>query len=71
VWLTKFDSLNFLLSWCGVYSGPRRALVARSPSEKRHVEETVASIRLRARYHDPYEEWEKQTRRDAFVRIII
>ncbi|KAI9566073.1 GLE1-like protein-domain-containing protein [Boletus coccyginus] len=37
----------------------------RSPAERRHVEETVAAIRLRTRYHDPYEEWEKQTRKDA------
>ncbi|KAF8444009.1 GLE1-like protein-domain-containing protein [Boletus edulis BED1] len=36
-----------------------------SPSERRHVEETVAAIRLRTRHHDPYEEWEKQTRKDA------
>ncbi|KIJ62284.1 hypothetical protein HYDPIDRAFT_114777 [Hydnomerulius pinastri MD-312] len=37
----------------------------RSPAERRHVEETVAAIRLRTRHHDPYEEWEKQTRKDA------
>ncbi|KAN0082534.1 GLE1-like domain containing protein [Tylopilus felleus] len=37
----------------------------RSPAERRHVEETVASIRLRTRHHDPYEDWEKQTRKDA------
>ncbi|KAF9223127.1 hypothetical protein BS17DRAFT_754961 [Gyrodon lividus] len=38
---------------------------ARSPAERRHVEETVAAIRLRTRHHDPYEEWEKQTCKDA------
>ncbi|KAG9311415.1 GLE1-like protein-domain-containing protein [Chiua virens] len=37
----------------------------RSPAERRHIEETVAAIRLRTRHHDPYEEWEKQTRMDA------
>ena len=41
----------------------------RSPAERRHVEETVAAIRLRTRHHDPFEEWEKQTRKDALVRV--
>ncbi|KAJ7486218.1 GLE1-like protein-domain-containing protein [Mycena galericulata] len=35
-------------------------------AEQRQIEETVAAIRLRTRHHDPYEEWEKQTRKDAF-----
>lgn len=39
----------------------------RSPEEIRQLEETIASIRLRTRHHDPYEEWEKQTRKEAFV----
>ena len=39
-----------------------------NPLEARQVEETVAAIRLHAKHHDPYEDWEKQTRRDAFVR---
>ncbi|KAG2360566.1 GLE1-like protein-domain-containing protein [Suillus spraguei] len=43
---------------------PKREL--RSPAEQRHTEDTVAAIRLRTRYHDPYEEWEKKTRKDAF-----
>ncbi|TFK36301.1 GLE1-like protein-domain-containing protein [Crucibulum laeve] len=38
----------------------------RTSSEQRYIEETVAAIRLRTRHHDPYEEWERQTRRDAF-----
>ncbi|KIJ16218.1 hypothetical protein PAXINDRAFT_168747 [Paxillus involutus ATCC 200175] len=46
-----------------ISSPPKRE--PRSPAERRHVEETVASIRLRARHHDPYEEWEKQTCKDA------
>ncbi|KIM76818.1 hypothetical protein PILCRDRAFT_826026 [Piloderma croceum F 1598] len=37
-----------------------------NPLEARQVEETVAAIRLHAKHHDPYEDWEKQTRRDAF-----
>ncbi|KAH7926574.1 hypothetical protein BV22DRAFT_1118778 [Leucogyrophana mollusca] len=45
---------------------PRPKREFRSPAERRHAEETVAAIRLRTRYHDPYEEWEKQTRKDAF-----
>ncbi|KAF9527169.1 GLE1-like protein-domain-containing protein [Crepidotus variabilis] len=40
--------------------------IVRTPLEELQNQETVAAIRLRARYHDPYEEWEKQTRRDAF-----
>ncbi|PPQ66920.1 hypothetical protein CVT26_010009 [Gymnopilus dilepis] len=40
--------------------------IARTPLEERQLEETVASIRLRTRYHDPYEEWERSTRKDAF-----
>lgn len=43
----------------------------RSPAERRHVEETVAAIRLRTRHHDPYEEWEKQARKDALVRVSL
>ncbi len=31
----------------------------------------VAAIRLRAHYIDPYEEWEKETRKDALVSQII
>ncbi|KAG6850415.1 hypothetical protein H0H93_013640 [Arthromyces matolae] len=34
--------------------------------ERRKNEETVAAIRLRTRHHDPYEDWERQTRLDAF-----
>jgi hypothetical protein len=50
-------------------SRPKRE--PRSPAEQRHVEDTVAAIRLRTRHHDPYEEWEKQTRKDAFVRYML
>lgn len=50
-------------------SRPKRE--PRSPAEQRHAEDTVAAIRLRTRYHDPYEEWEKQTRKDAFVRSYL
>ncbi|EDR10205.1 uncharacterized protein LACBIDRAFT_318370 [Laccaria bicolor S238N-H82] len=40
--------------------------VIRDPTEQRQIEDTVAAIRLRTRHYDPYEEWEKQTRKDAF-----
>ncbi|KAI0049374.1 hypothetical protein FA95DRAFT_898238 [Auriscalpium vulgare] len=35
-------------------------------SQRHYVEDTVAAIRLRTRHHDPYEEWERKTRKDAF-----
>ncbi|KAF8214965.1 GLE1-like protein-domain-containing protein [Mycena galopus ATCC 62051] len=38
----------------------------KTTAEQRQIEDTVAAIRLRTRHHDPYEEWEKQTRKDAF-----
>lgn len=41
--------------------------ISRPPLEQRYIDETIASIRLRTRYNDPYEEWEKQTRKDALV----
>ncbi|TFK66010.1 hypothetical protein BDN72DRAFT_800509 [Pluteus cervinus] len=34
--------------------------------EPRYIDENVATIRLHARHHDPYEEWERQTRKDSF-----
>ncbi|KAL0958982.1 hypothetical protein HGRIS_014297 [Hohenbuehelia grisea] len=34
--------------------------------EKKYIDETVRAIRLRTRHYDAYEEWEKNTRRDAF-----
>ncbi|KZP13350.1 hypothetical protein FIBSPDRAFT_797908 [Athelia psychrophila] len=34
--------------------------------EARHAEDTVAAIRLHTRHNDPYEDWEKKTRREAF-----
>ena len=41
--------------------------ISRPPLEQRYIDETITSIRLRTRYHDPYEEWEKQTRKDSLV----
>lgn len=42
----------------------------REPREERMVEETVSSIRARTRHNDPYEEWERNTRKDAFVSVF-
>ncbi|CAK5270529.1 unnamed protein product, partial [Mycena citricolor] len=39
---------------------------AKTTPEQQQTEDTIAAIRLRTRHHDPYEEWEKQTRKDAF-----
>ncbi|KAI0090645.1 GLE1-like protein-domain-containing protein [Irpex rosettiformis] len=36
-------------------------------SEQHNLEDMLASIRLRVAHHDVYEEWEQQTRKDAFV----
>ncbi|KAG6813349.1 hypothetical protein H0H92_011897 [Tricholoma furcatifolium] len=38
----------------------------RSLADRRKVEDTIAAIRLRTRHHDQYEDWQRQTRIDAF-----
>ncbi|KAF8066671.1 GLE1-like protein-domain-containing protein [Lyophyllum atratum] len=45
---------------------PKAAVSVRDLAEQRKIEDTVAAIRLRTRHHDPYEDWERQTRMDAF-----
>ncbi|KAG5651073.1 hypothetical protein H0H81_009986 [Sphagnurus paluster] len=45
---------------------PKPTSNIRDAVEQRKIEETVAAIRLRTRHHDPYEDWERQTRMDAF-----
>ena len=48
---------------------PRHTLhQPKSVSEQHNIEDMLASIRLRVTHHDVYEEWEQQTRKDAFVR---
>ncbi|KAK2459972.1 hypothetical protein APHAL10511_007978 [Amanita phalloides] len=42
---------------------PRRL---RTDAEMRYIEDAIAAIRLRTHHRDPYEEWEQQTRKDAF-----
>ncbi|KAJ7594921.1 GLE1-like protein-domain-containing protein [Mycena floridula] len=38
----------------------------RSPAQQRAVDEAVAAVRIRTRHHDPYTEWERKARKDAF-----
>lgn len=45
----------------------RRQNNNRNVSEQHNIEDMLASIRLRVAHHDVYEEWEQQTRKDAFV----
>ncbi|KAF8632682.1 hypothetical protein AX17_004814 [Amanita inopinata Kibby_2008] len=47
-------------------SEPKLLRRSRSDAELQKIEDTIAAIRLRTRHHDPYEEWEQQTRKDAF-----
>ena len=34
------------------------------------MEDTLAAVRRRLNHVDPYEEWEKETRQEAFVRRV-
>ncbi|GBE84307.1 hypothetical protein SCP_0602850 [Sparassis crispa] len=45
---------------------PRPKREGRTLAEQHYIEDTLAAIRLRVTHHDPYEEWEKETKRDAF-----
>ncbi|KAI9511977.1 GLE1-like protein-domain-containing protein [Russula earlei] len=47
-------------------SSSSRLAGTQTPSVHAQVDDTVAAIRLRTRHHDPYEEWTKRTRREAF-----
>ncbi|KAG7091875.1 hypothetical protein E1B28_008276 [Marasmius oreades] len=38
---------------------------SRTNREQKYIEETISAIRLRARHYDPYEEWEKETRKES------
>jgi nucleoporin GLE1 len=44
----------------------RPSRILASPAQIRQIEEAVAAIRLHTRHHDPYEDWERQTRVEAF-----
>ncbi|PPQ69642.1 hypothetical protein CVT24_001215 [Panaeolus cyanescens] len=57
---------SFILSMNISKMSLRPERTRQTPVEDRHLEDTIAAIRLRTRHHDPYEEWEKQTRKDAF-----
>lgn len=55
----EFDDL--LMPWNNL------RISGRTPDEDRAVSEAVSSIRNHACHTDPYDDWETQTRRDAFV----
>ncbi|KAF9044255.1 GLE1-like protein-domain-containing protein [Panaeolus papilionaceus] len=57
---------SFILSMNISKMSLRPERTRQTPLEDRNLEDTIAAIRLRTRHHDPYEEWEKQTRKDAF-----
>ncbi|KAF8882102.1 GLE1-like protein-domain-containing protein [Infundibulicybe gibba] len=62
---SESESLSYPLNSC--FLQPRRPRhSAQSIVERRQIDDTIAAIRLRTRHHDPYEEWEKATRKDAF-----
>ncbi|THH30972.1 hypothetical protein EUX98_g3206 [Antrodiella citrinella] len=45
----------------------KRQTPPQTAEEQYFREDTIASIRLRVKYRDAYEDWENQTRKDAFV----
>ena len=50
------------------YTSNKRARPqSQNVSDLHNIEDMLASIRLRVAHHDVYEEWEQQTRKDAFV----
>ena len=70
VWRQRF--LAYINSNRISFYGYRLKLGINSNSVRtqQRMNETVAAIRLHIRHHDPYEDWVKQTRKDAFVRKI-
>ncbi|KAF5349025.1 hypothetical protein D9758_012693 [Tetrapyrgos nigripes] len=40
-------------------------LPSRPPHEQRYIEDTVAAIRSRLRHNDPYEDWEREMKKDS------
>jgi hypothetical protein len=53
------------------FSSQKSVRSSRTPAEQRRIDDTVAAIRLVTRHRDPYEEWERKTRKDAFVRCFV
>ncbi|KAI0746748.1 hypothetical protein C8Q80DRAFT_1345139 [Daedaleopsis nitida] len=45
---------------------PLKSRRQKTPSEKWLMEDTLAAVRRRLNHVDPYEEWEKETRQEAF-----
>jgi hypothetical protein len=54
-----------------VPSGRRPRRRGRTLKQVDEIEAMIASIRLRVTHQDAYEEWEQQTRKDAFVRSLL
>ncbi|KAJ4478657.1 GLE1-like protein-domain-containing protein [Lentinula edodes] len=43
----------------------QRKFSSRPSREQNQIDDTIAAIRLRTRHHDPYEEWEKDMKKDS------
>ncbi|KIM43766.1 hypothetical protein M413DRAFT_443667 [Hebeloma cylindrosporum] len=63
---TSSNSSSFLLVSDINKLSLRPRHITRTSLEERQIEDTIAAIRLRTRHYDPYEEWEKETRKDSF-----
>lgn len=67
--MSFFEGGRYRSSSISTHVTPKSPSKALSESEQRQMEEALASIRLRARHNDPYEDWERNVRRESFVRI--
>ncbi|KAE9399596.1 hypothetical protein BT96DRAFT_939277 [Gymnopus androsaceus JB14] len=54
------DSDSFCYASETIPSNPKQP-----SSRPSHVEDTIAAIRLRTRHHDPYEEWEREMKKES------
>ena len=46
----------------------KRERPKRSAAEEHYLSEALASVRLRANHHDPYEEWKADLKEESLVR---
>lgn len=46
----------------------KRERPKRSAAEEHYINEALASVRLRANHHDPYEEWKADLKEESLVR---
>ncbi|PCH39144.1 hypothetical protein WOLCODRAFT_129083 [Wolfiporia cocos MD-104 SS10] len=64
---TSLSQSPFRSSRSGTASSPeKKDRPQHSRAELHQIQETLASIRLRANHHDAYEEWQRDTRQEAF-----